>query len=193
MTGARFGSRTVIARAGAHGRKAGWLTICDCGQERILCGQSVRRGGCVDCARRLRTQSLEERFSAEPNTGCWLWLGGIYPTSGYGHWGRVPAHRRMYETLVGPIRPGLEIDHKCRVRLCVNPAHLEPVTHKENMLRGNTFQRRNALKTHCYRGHAFTFENTRVRTVQGNTSRACRKCGALVARLRRLNRVEGAA
>lgn len=68
-------------------------------------------------------------------TACWIWQGYVnengYPSSGSG-W----AHRELYEMLSGSIPPGLELDHLCRVRCCVNPDHLEPVTHAENLRRG---------------------------------------------------------
>lgn len=66
----------------------------------------------------------------------------------------VYAHRHAYELLKNPIPQGKELDHLCRNRECVNPSHLEPVTHKENQRRGNGFSGRNAKKTHCPLGHA---------------------------------------
>lgn len=76
-----------------------------------------------------------------PSTGCWIWQRGKSST-GYGmvnHGGRVVgAHRMYYELLVGPIPNGLEIDHLCRVRACVNPDHMEPVTRAENVRRGTS-------------------------------------------------------
>lgn len=77
------------------------------------------------------------RFERAPD-GCWLWTGPLY-SNGYGEFnfdGRNRrAHRFAYDRLVGPIPDGLELDHLCRVRRCVNPAHLEPVTHEENVRR----------------------------------------------------------
>src|SRR6185369_17164459 len=75
-------------------------------------------------------------------TGCWLWTGPIKP-SGYPNvfeyrGARQPAHRHFYERFVGPIPVGLDLDHLCRTRRCVNPAHLEPVTRLENMRRART-------------------------------------------------------
>jgi len=79
---------------------------------------------------------------------------------GYGifhHEGRsVLAHRFAYEDQVGPIPAGLEVDHLCAVRSCVRPAHLEPVTHAENLRRAG------ARKTHCPQGHPYSDENTRL-------------------------------
>lgn len=70
---------------------------------------------------------------------CWLWLGSTNGSNGYGRLGRRPtwhlAHRYAYEQAVGPIPEGLVLDHLCSVRLCCNPAHLEPVTQAENLAR----------------------------------------------------------
>ena len=80
----------------------------------------------------------------EPNTGCHLW-GGACTTTGYGAFGIgstrdgtarvVRSHRFAYVRAIGPIPDGLELDHLCSTPSCVNPAHLEPVTHAENMRR----------------------------------------------------------
>lgn len=110
-------------------------------------------------------------------SGCWLWRGAKDPC-GYGQvwWETRPhkAHRVTYMLANGPIPSGLELDHLCKVRHCVNPAHLEPVTHRENLLRGDTFQSRNAAKTHCKRGHEFSPENIYVLRDGGRRCRACR-------------------
>jgi HNH endonuclease len=80
----------------------------------------------------------------------------------------------MYRLLVGPVPEGLELDHLCRNRACVNPAHLEPVSHRENVLRGASFAAINAVKTHCiHDGHPFDDVNTIVRP-EGR--RGCRAC-----------------
>jgi hypothetical protein len=95
--------------------------------------------------------------------GCWLWQAHCN-NDGYGvvsvERKLKKAHRVVYEMLVGPIDEGLTLDHLCRVRHCVNPAHLEPVTHQENILRGDTLQGVNARKTHCPLGHAYDEANT---------------------------------
>lgn len=96
------------------------------------------------------------------------------------------AHRMAYEELVGPIADGLQIDHLCRVRCCVNPAHLEPVTQAENIRRGVSPTAANRRKTHCKHGHEFTTENTRL-VPEG---RICRRCDvAKTQRYRALKKV----
>lgn len=89
----------------------------------------------------------------EPMSGCWLWIAGK-TTAGYAHYGIATntmryGHRVSYEALVGPIPSGLTIDHKCRVRCCVNPMHLEPVTNQVNSLRGIGPTAVNAAKQAC--------------------------------------------
>lgn len=93
--------------------------------------------------------------------GCWLWRKGL-SAAGYGRFqvGGKQAHVQMYthilsyQMFVGKIPDGLQIDHLCRVRHCVNPEHLEAVTHKENILRGMSPMARQARQTHCLRGHS---------------------------------------
>lgn len=101
---------------------------------------------------------------------CWLWTGAT--TVGYGRFRGSGVHRMAYEELVGPIPDGLVMDHLCRVRHCVNPAHLEPVTLAENVRRGLS-GRYQASKTHCPQGHEYSPENTYVTKVG---QRKCRTC-----------------
>lgn len=126
--------------------------------------------------------TLEERFWAkvEKSDGCWLWTGAK-TTTGYGSvWldGRsVKAHRVAYELLVGRIPDGLTIDHLCRVRLCVNPAHLEPVTNRENTLRSPQSEASvNARKTHCPKGHPYEGRNLRVWVNKQRPTMVQRRC-----------------
>jgi hypothetical protein len=122
-------------------------------------------------------------FFAEgaPNA-CWLWQGTINRRTGYGVHGKSPAHRVIYELLVGPIPVGLELDHTCKVRACVNPVHLEPVTGRENNARSASPSALNAAKTHCKWGHEFTPENTRI---ERDGSRVCRTCKRERQRMRK--------
>jgi len=117
---------------------------------------------------------------------CWWWLASD-DGSGYGaFWwdGHMSkAHRVVYELLVGPVSSDLELDHLCRNRRCVNPDHLEPVTHRTNSMRGLTGAH-NKHKTHCPQGHAYTAENTYY--VPSNPgSRYCQACNVERSRLRR--------
>lgn len=121
---------------------------------------------------------------AVSDAGCWEWTGFINE-NGYGKVndgkGRmVRAHRLSYEAFVGPIPDGMTIDHLCRVRHCVNPEHLEPVTNKTNILRGTSFSAINASKTECSRGHEYTEENT-YRDRKGRSCRACRRAAGIAA------------
>ena len=117
-----------------------------------------------------------EHVSVRGPVDCWPWLGVI--NRGYGYMtGRWPdgaphafrAHRIAYQALVGPIPDGLQLDHLCRNRSCCNPAHLEPVTGRTNVLRGDTVTARNAAKTHCARGHVFD-------AIDCDGARFCRVC-----------------
>ena len=92
------------------------------------------------------------------------------------------AHRVAYEALIGPIPKGLCLDHLCRVRYCVNPAHLEPVTVRENVLRGISPPAVNARKRLCKNGHALSGRNLYLKTRYGWPGRECRTCKRLLAR-----------
>ena len=127
---------------------------------------------------------LPARFAAKIRVGargCWIFTGAR-SSNGYGSIsvsGRVAsAHRAAYEILVGPIPAGLQLDHLCRVRNCCNPAHLEPVTPRENVRRAPRFS-----VTHCPQGHPYSGHNLKV-TWSG--SRNCRTCLNARARQRRL-------
>lgn len=124
---------------------------------------------------------------------CWIFTGSISP-NGYGSIrardasGRActrSAHRVSYELHVGQVPDGLELDHLCRRRSCCNPAHLEPVTRRENTIRGdapNVVRAVNGSKSHCKQGHPFTGENLILRKGGG---RKCRECARLEKKKRR--------
>ena len=119
-----------------------------------------------------------DKVVVNPETGCWEWTA-CRNRDGYGRFkldGRKRyAHRVAYELIKGKIPEGLQIDHLCRVRACVNPDHLEPVTCRENLHRGETFNAANAAKTHCPQGHPLSGDNLYVRP---DGRRGCKTCQA---------------
>jgi len=130
------------------------------------------------------TPTAEERFwpNVHITAECWEWTGAItckaageYGTFGYGIFGlggrrnNAPAHRVAYLWLRGPIPDGLDLDHLCRNRQCVNPWHLEPVTRGENVWRGVVARR----PLYCPRGHSWADPANVI--INGNC-RTCRKC-----------------
>lgn len=108
---------------------------------------------------------------------CWLWTKGRFST-GYGQQdiNGLPtgAHRIAYELERGPIPDGLQLDHLCRVRHCVRPAHLEPVSRRTNILRGFGMAAVHARQTHCQKGHLYDADNTHIRRNGGRECRICR-------------------
>ena len=141
------------------------------------------RGVCVGSV----AERLEQLYMPDPNSGCWLWIGSL-KMNGYGsigikignRWKTKLAHRISYETFIGPIPNGLPLDHKCRVRSCINPAHLEPVTPSEN-LRRSPLLNRQEHKTHCPQGHPYSGINS-------DGARICHICAAHSNRLWRARR-----
>ena len=117
------------------------------------------------------------RISVDGVTGCWLWTGALvngYAQFRVGQDRVVPGHRWLYEQMIGPIPEGLVLDHfACDTPACVNPAHVRPVTHIENVLRGSGPTALNLAKTHCVNGHPFDDANTMIRKTG---SRRCRTC-----------------
>lgn len=152
------------------------------------------------------TKSLLARFVEKVDfpddlDECWVWTGAKSGRPGEeygriwagkrspnGHPSPTPAHRVSYELFVAPIPDGLEIDHLCRVHLCVNPRHLEPVTYEENQRRGQSPMANQARQTHCKRGHEFTPENTYV----WGSYRRCRRCNSEAQAAIRKARGDGA-
>jgi len=130
----------------------------------------------------LPLKDMRERLLSKikkDKNGCWTWTGyrlrKKYGDYGLIHIGRLPnkkikrAHRVSYEFFVGPIPEGLEIDHLCHNTLCINPDHLEPVTHAENMKR-----RKDSGLPYCRHGHKYTPETTYYRPDNGR--RECKVC-----------------
>jgi hypothetical protein len=135
-------------------------------------------------------QPLEVRFWEKVEKcpdGCWRWTSNHWAL-GYGAFNigkkNHAAPRVAYELAVGPIPEGMSLDHLCRVRNCVNPAHLEPVTHRENVLRGTSPAAIHALKTHCPAGHEYSADNL-VKWHLARGRRVCRICLTEAERRRR--------
>ena len=112
--------------------------------------------------------------SSYNGTPCWLWTGSLNNRM-YGQFSfrgkTTTAHRVAYILFVGEIPDGLCVDHLCRVTKCVNPGHLEPVTQRENVSRGNAGLHER-IKTHCPKGHIYAGDNLRIH----NNSRKCKQC-----------------
>ena|SRR5215472_2903498 len=122
-------------------------------------------------------QNFLDKFDAV-NESCWLWKGSRN-RFGYATWSGKMAHRLTYELFRGPIPEGLEIDHFCRVRWCVNPWHLEVVTRRENIIRGMgpAMLAARSRKTHCLRGHSYADSGVYwQKDANGVRRRYCRVC-----------------
>lgn len=132
-----------------------------------------------------RTPRMDRFWSKVDIGDCWLWLGGKAAGRYGGFYDRGkwrPAHLVAYEELVGPVPDGLELDHLCRVTHCVNPDHLEPVTHGDNVRRGRG-PIHHRIQTKCKWGHLFDEANTRYE--KGRLHRTCRACEREKSRARR--------
>lgn len=161
-------------------------------RECVMCGNviSSRTQRVKTCSRSCGYKYISQKaFSqfwmhVKKTESCWEWQRSC--ARGYGKFqrnGRLEAaHRIAYELIKGPIPNGLTIDHLCRNRKCVNPYHLEPVTQRENSLRGYSIFAQNARKTECKYGHPFDEKNTYF---YSNGGRSCRECGRLKAQRKR--------
>lgn len=120
---------------------------------------------------------FEKKLTKDLKSGCWLWNGSLFER-GYGRFwfnGKIrQAHVVAYEHWVGLVAIGLELDHLCRIKKCVNPGHLESVTHRINVLRGDGVAARQAKQTSCKNGHPLSAENLYNRK---NKRRQCKICG----------------
>lgn len=140
--------------------------------------------------------AISEIVNPRCGTPCWLWHGATR-NGGYGYLNvpkepggsiregrKISAHILMYEHVKGPIPEGLELDHLCRVKNCVNPDHLEAVTHAENVRRGEAGLH-NPVKECCPKGHPYTPENTQIIKDPRGDYRRCKQCHAEYERERR--------
>jgi hypothetical protein len=133
-------------------------------------------------------ERIENSITRVPEAGCWLWEKSVTGL-GYArmaHHGKArAAHRLSFEAFKGEIPEGLEIDHTCKVRSCVNPDHLEAVTRHENMLRSSVWTYRKT-RTHCPKGHELTGDNVFTSVSLGNKylCLACKKQRSIKAYLK---------
>ena len=132
----------------------------------------------------MTTIAALERFynKVDKTQTCWNWTAGIN-YKGYSKFGyngkTVYGHRFIYEQIIGPIAQGLQIDHLCRNRKCVNPEHLEAVTLAENLRRQHLEPNSNGMKTNCPKGHEYTRTDSRGK-------RVCQTCKNIWAVSKRL-------
>lgn len=193
-------NRTVCAFDGcgqpAHSKNVPW-----CGGHR----DQIRRGKPLTPIVRGLTQ--EQRFWAKVKRAegghedrCWLWIAAV-DKRGYGRFNRrdikkvVFAHRYAWELMKGEPPPPGDLDHLCRVPACVNPAHLEPVSHSENVRRGLAgplASERYARPRLCPQGHPMEGDNLYVHVNrQGYINRQCRICRADSNRRRHMKNQSG--
>jgi hypothetical protein len=128
-------------------------------------------------------KEFEAMARVESASGCWVWTGGV-DSNGYGHWQFQGAIRRCHHISLYLYKDipfvsynnRIHVDHLCRNRPCVNPDHLEVVSAKENITRGEGPAGRNHRAIQCKNGHPFTEENTRIRRTVSGYGRQCRLC-----------------
>jgi hypothetical protein len=128
-------------------------------------------------------QRIQDKVEIEPNSGCWIWTGRVQKGRGYPVFDfynplnqknrPVRVNRLLYEMYVAGIDDGLELDHLCRTPLCVNPKHLEAVSHAENMRR---HQATVSPKTHCIRGHEYAVVGFYLVNGSHGVERRCKEC-----------------
>jgi hypothetical protein len=158
------------------------MSLCECG-----CGeQTTSATARYLTGHHLRKSPLEYIVDAD---GCWIWQrsqdGHGYGTACLPGQRRVKAHRMVYEREVGPIPAGLDLDHLCRTPLCVNPAHLEPVTRRENVARSRCVRIPESVvaairaASGSYRaiGRHFGVDHTHVRAIKLGLARQPRNEG----------------
>ncbi len=173
-------------------KKGRFQVICpQCGRERIV-GYRQRIYArhyitfCRSCTEnnKIRKPILErfwEKVYIDKPSSCWKWIAGC-TEKGYGHFNiaykeNAKAHKFAFELFFGEVPIGLELDHLCRNRNCINPFHLEIVTHQENMRRGHFVGTglHNRIKTHCLKGHPYNIENTYINPAGKRNCRICLK------------------
>jgi hypothetical protein len=202
IAGRRFGRLTVVARVANHTLGyIRWLCLCDCGNQVVARGSKLKDGrthGCSNCVKpgykptpaaerfwpKVRWQAAPAALDVlgRPIVGeCAIWTGAL-DKAGYavefwvlGHNGRTTPYRWAYEHYIGPIPEGLIPDHLCRVPACVSFFHIEPVTNKENLRRGNGWCGRHARQTHCKYGHSLDGAYI-IKDGSRKGGRVCRTC-----------------
>jgi hypothetical protein len=190
--GKRFGMLTVVASIGKVTRGGVSVhvmrALCDCGGTKETLAECLSAVASCGCQRKPSAESSFLRFMKSVTKGdgpddCWLWTGRTDKDGYAGFWfsgTNVRGHRYSYEWFRGPIPTGLQIDHLCRVRNCVNPSHLEPVTCAVNIARGNTGDI-NSAKTTCPNNHPYDM-------IDRDGARGCRTCLSALRRKYRKQR-----
>ena len=115
--------------------------------------------------------NFEKKYIPEPNSGCWLWMAAL-KRDGYAKFtSHSTGHKMAFLHWNGVVPEGKEIDHICGVKCCVNPQHLQAITHKENVAKSGSWDF-NRRKTHCPKGHPYSGENLYI----SGTNRQCNIC-----------------